>query len=112
MKYTEEEIVAYARSRIRSCDQQTGKRLVLGIMGIGVIVMFLCLIQLINEKSEKIGSDWLLDQRFIEGIGMGIFIILSFGCAALPAVRMFACSYGKETEAFRLLVKLKEEKSG
>jgi hypothetical protein len=112
MKYTEEEILAYARSRIRFIDQQKGKRSVLGFMGICVIVIFLCLIQMIKEKSEKTGADLLLDERFLEGIAMGILIILTLGFASVAVVRMFAGLYGKEIEACRLLVKLKDGSSG
>ena len=43
MKYTEEEILAYARKRIHYVDLQKGKRLVLGFMGVCVIAMFFCL---------------------------------------------------------------------
>ncbi|MGA2554820.1 MAG: hypothetical protein ABSG04_00905 [Verrucomicrobiota bacterium] len=112
MKYTEEEIVAYARSRIRFIDQQKGKRSVLGFMGICVIVALLLLIQMINEKSEKSGADLFLDERFLSGIAMGIFIIISLGFSVLAFLRMFANFYGKEIEAYRLLVRLQDEKNG
>lgn len=109
MKYTDEEIVAYARSQIRFMDQQKGKRSVLGFVGIGVIVIFVCLIQMIKEQSDRIGSDLLLDERFISGIAMGILTILSLGFSALAVVRMVSSLYGKEIEVYRLLLKLHSE---
>jgi len=112
MKYTDEEIIAYARSRIQFIDQQKGKRLVLGFMGIGVIAMFILLIQMIKEKSEKSGANVLLDDRFLAGIAIGILILMSVGFGALAVVRMFDGCYGKEIEAYRLLVRLKDERSG
>jgi hypothetical protein len=112
MNYSEEEILAYARSRIRFIDQQKGKRLILGFSGIGLIVVFISVIQMINEKSEKIGTDLWLDEKFLAGIAMGILTILLFGVAALAVVRMFGCLYGQEIAVCRLLVRLKDERSG
>jgi hypothetical protein len=112
MKYSEEEILAYARSRIRFIDQQKGKRSILGFLGLGVIVMFITLIRMINEKSEKIGTDLLLDEKFLMGIAMGIMIFIFLGIAALGVVRMFGELYGKEIETCRLLVMLKDERNG
>jgi len=112
MKYTEEEIVEYARSRVHCVDQQKGKRMVLGFMGLGVIAMFLCLVVMIKQKSAETGADVLLDQRFIEGMALGILIILVLGVAALAVVRMSGNFYGKEIEAYRLLLQLKDEKRG
>lgn len=86
--------------------------MVLGFMGICVIVIFISLVQMIKEKSEKSGTELLLDQRFLEGIAMGILIIFFLGVAALAFVRMFAGLYGKEIEVYRLLVRLKDNRSG
>ncbi len=112
MKYSEEEILAYARSRLQHIDQQKGKRSVMGLMGICAIVIFLGLIQMTREKSVKTGADLFLDERFLEGAAMGIFMSLGLGVSAQTIVRVFAGLYGKEIEAFRLLVKLKEGNRG
>src|ERR1700722_62350 len=111
MKYAEEEIFAYARSRIRFIDQQRGKRLILGFMGIGLIVMFISSIQMVNEKSDKIGTKLLLDEKFLLGTAMGFLIFILLCLAALAVVRMFANLYGREIEAYRLLLKLKDRRS-
>jgi len=111
MKYTDEEIFAHARSQIRFMDQQKGKRSVLGFMGIGVIVIFVCLIQMIKEQSEKTGTELLLDEKFLSGIAMGILVILGLGISSLAVVRMFSFFYGKEIEVYRLLLRLKDESS-
>jgi hypothetical protein len=112
MKYTEEEILSYARSQIRYIDQQKGKRSVLGLMGIGVIVIFVCLIQMIKKKSEETGTDLLLDEKFLSGIAISILIFLCLGISAVAVVRMFSTFYGKEIEVYRLLVRLNDERSG
>jgi len=111
MKYIDEEIFAHARSQIRFMDQQKGKRSVLGFMGIGVIVIFVCLIQMIKEQSEKTGTELLLDEKFLSGIAMGILVILGLGISSLAVVRMFSFFYGKEIEVYRLLLRLKDESS-
>jgi hypothetical protein len=112
MKYTEEELLAYARSHIRVVDQQKGKRLVVGFMGIGGIGMLLCFLEMVKDKSEKIGVNLFLDERFIEGVAMGVLLCVTLGLSALGVMRMFSFLYGKEIEAFRLLVRLKDERSG
>jgi uncharacterized membrane protein (DUF485 family) len=111
MKYTEEEVLAYARSRIRFIDQQKGRRLILGFMGIGVIVVFIDLILMIQKKSERIGTDLLLDEKFLMGITMGILIFFLLGICALVVARMFTELYGKEIQAYRLLIRLKDERN-
>jgi len=111
MKYTEDEILTYARKRIRNIDQQKGKRLILGFMGTSVIGIFIYLVQIIQEKSKKVGTDLLMDEKFILGIAMGIMIFIFLGVAAFAFVQMFTSLYGRENEVYRLLVRLKDEKS-
>ncbi len=111
MKHTDEEIVSYARSHIRHMARQKGKRLVLGFMGVGGIVVVVFLVSMLLEKSEKSGG-LFHDGIFISGVAFGIFVTFALGISVLGFLRMFTMSYGKDIEVYRLLVKLNDEKNG
>jgi hypothetical protein len=112
MKYTEEEIMAYARSQVRFNERQKGKSFILGFMGISVIVMAIALTKMLQKKSDTLGDNLLSDERFITGIGMGILFCLTVGVATLCLVGTFSRFYGKEIQVYKLLVKLKDERNG
>ena len=112
MKYTDEEILAFARAHIRHLDQQKGKRLVLGFMGVGAIAAVVLLIRMLLEKSEKADGSFFQDAHFISGVGFGIFGILVVGIAVLCFLRMFSMLYGKDIEVYRLLVRRNDENNG
>jgi hypothetical protein len=112
MKYTDEEILAYARSHIRRLDQQKGKRLVLAFMGVGAITVVVLLMRMLLEKSEKGRGGFFQDDHFISGVAFGIFAVLAVGIGVLCFLRMFSMLYGKDIEVYRLLVRLNGEKKG
>jgi len=112
MKYTEEEILAHACARVRSADRQKRKGLILGFMGISLILLFILLINQINDVSHKIGANLLLDADFIRGIGVGILIVMYVGIAIMAILPMLPGFGGPEVEVCRLLVRLREEKAG
>lgn len=110
MKHSDQQIVEYARSQVRFVDQQRGKRLVLGMMGTVAIVAVIVVIQMIREKSDKLGAALWQDEKFLAGMAMGILLVVGVGISALAVVRMFAGFYGREIEVYRLLVRLTEGK--
>ena len=111
MKHFEEEILAYAELRIRFVDQQKGKRLILGFLGMGMIVVLFMWLHIINKVSEKIGANLWKDEKFILGILVGFIIVVFAEASALAVVRVFGSLYDKEIEAYRMLVKLKDGKA-
>jgi hypothetical protein len=111
MKYADEEILAYAKKHIRHLNQQKGKRLVLGFMGVGAITIVVLLVRLVLEKSDKAGVNFFQDAHFITGMAFDIFGVLVVGIAVLCFLRMFSVLYGKDIEVYRLLLKLNEEKN-
>jgi hypothetical protein len=112
MKYSEDEIVAFARSHIRFVEQQKGKRLVLGFMGAGFLVLVMLLGILVEKASETMEANLFLDVKFIMGTAMGFMLFFVVGLAGLAVVRMFSGFYGKDIEVYRLLVRLKDGTSG
>lgn len=111
MKYTDDEIVAYARSHVRRIDRQQGKRLVLSFMGLGGIAVVVLLAMMLADKSEKT-SGLLQDANFISGVAFGILAILVVGISVLGFLRMFGMFYGRDIEVYRLLVRLNDEHNG
>ena len=67
MKPTAEEIVSYAALRIRHLDRQKGKRVVLGFMGFGIVVVVIVLATLLLRKSERVGG-LFQDGNFLFGV--------------------------------------------
>lgn len=111
MKYTDEEIVAYATCYLRQMDRQKGNRLMLAVIGVGNTVMLFLLVNMLLERSGK-DSSLFQDMHFIAGVAFGILLVLVMGIGVLCFVRMLGVFYGKDIEAHRLLVRLYAEKTG
>lgn len=111
MEHTDEEIVSFAKSQIRFIDQQKGKRLVFGFMGVGGMVVVILLAAMLLEKSEKVGG-LFQDEIFLLGVAFGILAVLALGISVLGFLRMFSMLHGKDIGVYRLLVKWHEEKNG
>lgn len=110
MKYTEEEILEFAKSHIRNIDQQKGKRLVIGFVGLSGVVTVSLLITELLKKSDKMGGGLFTDEKFILGLVLGFFATFIFSISVLGFLRMLSIFYGKDIEVYRLLLRWSDEK--
>jgi hypothetical protein len=111
MKYTESDIIDYARSQVRHIGQQKGKRPVLVFMGGSCVATVFFVTTMIAEKLEKTGMDSGHAISFISGLACGVVGTLFLGASILAFLRMFSFLYGKDIEAYRLLIKWHDEKN-
>ena len=68
MKYREEELLAYAKSRVHFLSIQKGKRAVLAVMFLGATIAPLLWLACVKEKFEYEHYGFLLEKHFLAGV--------------------------------------------
>lgn len=111
MKYTDDEILAYAKAHISHMDQQKGKPLVLAFMGMCGIAAVILFVNMLVDKSEKVDG-LFRGANFNSGVALGILATITVGISVLGFLRMFGMFYGKDIEVYRLLVRLGDKNQG
>jgi ABC-type xylose transport system permease subunit len=106
--YTEEQVLDYARRRIKFMDEQKGKRSAMAFSGIMLIALLIWFVRMISEKSDRIGTNLFADEKFIYGVAAGVVFIILGIAASLSVVSMISPLYAREIETYRLLIKLKD----
>jgi len=112
MKYREEELLAYAKSRVHFLSIQKGKRAVLAVMFLGATIAPLLWLACVKEKFEYEHYGFLLEKHFLAGVFANVGIFLWLTVCIIGTLRMFEGFYGKEIEALRLLIKKMERETG
>jgi hypothetical protein len=104
-KYTDEEILTYARSHVRRIDREKGKPFIVGFFLVGGVVMVVSLVSAYFDKCKKTGGNPFEDLSFLSGFAFGVASVVYVGLFTLCFIRMYSFFYGKEIAVYRLLVK-------
>ena len=107
---TDEEIIEYARNRVRYVEMQKGKRLVLGFMCLAILLMPLLGVACLREKLGAANYAFLLDGEFAAGVLAGLMFCFWLSVGLLGTWTMYRDILGNGLDTCRLLVKLAEQK--
>ena len=112
MKYREEELLEYAKSRVHFLSIQKGKRGILAFMFLGATVAPLLWFACVKDKFSFKDYGFLLEKHFVAGVFASLGIVLWLLVGIVGTLRMFEGFYGKEIETLRLLIQKLEKETG
>jgi hypothetical protein len=112
MKYKEEELLAYAKSRVHFLSIQKGKRGILAFMFLAATVLPVLWFACVKDKFNFEDYGFLLEKHFVAGVFASLGIILWLLVGIVATLRMFEGFYGKEIESLRLLIQKLEKQPG
>lgn len=103
MKYSDDQILAYAERRVRAAQRD---RLVVPITGGMLLVVAGCMIWLLLEKSYSLNDNLMMNSHFLMGLMYGMLLMMTIGIGTLMFVKLFRLDRGIERKAYELLVRL------
>ena len=112
MKYTETELLTYAKSRAHFLSIQKGKRGILAFMYLAATAAPVLWLGCVKGKFDFQDYGFLIEKHFLAGVFASLGITLWLLIGIIGTLRMFEGSYGKEIETLRLLIQKMEKETG
>ena len=110
-KYSEDELIRYAKGQIGYFTMQKGRRLVLGYTAVATLLTPLLGLACIRDKLGLANYGFLLDKEFAAGVLGGTMFSGWLLVCVVGTMRTFRLLDGKEIEVYRLLVEMAEKKN-
>jgi hypothetical protein len=105
--FTPDEILAYARARVRNAEQ---RRCSLGTAGSAIIVSIGILVWMIHQRVEAEEPAFLAGPHFLAGVAFGILFVVFAAIGATYLVSALRLDRGLHHQTLKRLIELEEDR--